>query len=210
MPKLWSETIEEHRGAVREAVLDAAAGLVAQHGLLSVTMSRIAEATGIGRATLYKYFPDVEAVLTAWHERQINAHLDRLAAVRDGADGPDERLAAVLQAYALIAHERHRHHGSEHAALLHEGEQVAHAHRRLTELIRELLADGVRAGVIRDDIPPGELAAYSLHALGAAGSLPSGAAARRLVGVTLAGLRAGADGSTEGSTVGSTGSEHGG
>lgn len=34
-----------------------------------MTMSRIAEEIGIGRATLYKYFPDVEAILLAWHER---------------------------------------------------------------------------------------------------------------------------------------------
>ena len=54
MPKLWTETIDEHRRAVRDATLDATGALVAEHGLASVTMSRIAEETGIGRATLYK------------------------------------------------------------------------------------------------------------------------------------------------------------
>jgi AcrR family transcriptional regulator len=76
VPKLWNETIEEHRREVRGAILDATVALVAEHGLLSVTMSQIAEETGIGRATLYKYFPDVEAILLAWHEHQINGHLD--------------------------------------------------------------------------------------------------------------------------------------
>ncbi len=65
MPKLWTDTIEEHREAVRAATLDAAAVLIAAHGLASVTMSAIAAATGIGRATLYKYFPDVGAILLA-------------------------------------------------------------------------------------------------------------------------------------------------
>ncbi|TJV36742.1 MAG: helix-turn-helix transcriptional regulator, partial [Mesorhizobium sp.] len=55
MPKLWNETIDAHRRAVRDACLDTTAALVAEHGLLSVTMSKIAEETGIGRATLYKY-----------------------------------------------------------------------------------------------------------------------------------------------------------
>jgi hypothetical protein len=46
--------------------------------------------SGIGRATLYKYFPDVEAVLVAWHERQVAQHLDQLAKARDqaGDEGP--------------------------------------------------------------------------------------------------------------------------
>jgi len=73
VPKLWNETIEAHRRTVRLAVLETTAALVAEHGLRSVTMSQIAEDTGIGRATLYKYFPDVEAILLAWHERQITA-----------------------------------------------------------------------------------------------------------------------------------------
>lgn len=83
MPKLWSDTIEAHRRTVRDATIDATAALVAEHGLRAVTMSQVAEATGIGRATLYKYFPDVEAILSAWHEREISAHLEQLAEARD-------------------------------------------------------------------------------------------------------------------------------
>ncbi len=91
MPKLWNETIEAHRRAVRDATLDATAALVAAHGLASVTMSRIAEETGIGRATLYKYFPDVEAILVAWHERQVTGHLAQLTELRDQAGDAAER-----------------------------------------------------------------------------------------------------------------------
>ncbi|WP_344438931.1 TetR/AcrR family transcriptional regulator [Kitasatospora nipponensis] len=189
MPKLWNETIEAHRHSVRDAILDATAATVARDGLLAVTMSRIAQETGIGRATLYKYFPDVEAILTAWHERLVTAHLQQLTAVRDGATGAGERLEAVLTAYALISHERHEGHGSELAALLHQGEHIARAHQQLRDLVRELITDGAKAGDLREDVAPDELAAYCLHALSAASSLPSGAAVRRLVAVTLAGLR---------------------
>ena len=79
---------------------------MAEHGLLSVTMSRIAEDAGIGRATLYKYYPDVEAILLAWHERQIAGHLSRLVAVRNQPGTAAERLAAALETYALIAFSR--------------------------------------------------------------------------------------------------------
>jgi AcrR family transcriptional regulator len=189
VPRLWNETIEAHRRAVREAILDTTAVLVAERGLRSVTMSQIAERAGIGRATLYKYFSDVEAILLAWHERQIAGHLEYLAEVRDQAGGAGERLEAVLEAYALISHESRGHHDTELAAFLHRDEQVARAQRQLRDMIRDLLTEAAQTGDVRDDVAPDELASYCLHALEAAGSLPSKAAVRRLVTVTLAGLR---------------------
>ncbi len=189
MPKLWNETIEAHRRDVRDAILDATAAQVAEHGLRSVTMLQIAAETGIGRATLYKYFPDVEAILLAWHERQIGGHLEHLAEVRDRPGEPGERLEAVLEGYALISHRSRGHHDAELAAFLHRDEQVARARQQLRGMIHDLLTEGAKAGAIRDDVAPDELAGYCLHALAAAGSLSSRAAVRRLVTVTLAGLR---------------------
>jgi AcrR family transcriptional regulator len=188
MPKLWSETIEAHRHEVREAIVDTTTDLVSKHGLRSVTMSQIAEETGIGRATLYKYFADVEAILLAWHDRQITDHLGQLAGLRDQAGDARERLQAVLEGYAFISHESHGHHDAELAALLHRDEGVPRAHRRLRDMVRDLIAAAARAGDVRDDIPPDELATYCVHALGAASSLPSKAAVRRLTRITLAGL----------------------
>ncbi len=185
MPRLWTETIDAHRLAVREATLDSAAALVAEHGVTGVTMSRIAETTGIGRATLYKYFPDVQAILLAWHERQIGRHLEQLALARDNTGDAGERVAAVLLTYALISFE---HHGTELSAILHRGAHVAHARAHLVDFVRDLLAEGAKAGVLRDDVAPEELATYCLHALGAAVDLPTKAAVRRLVTVTMSAL----------------------
>ncbi|MFB7172255.1 TetR/AcrR family transcriptional regulator [Streptomyces sp. NPDC056254] len=188
MPKLWNETIEAHRREVREAILDATAALVAEHGLRAVTMSQIAEGTGIGRATLYKYFSDVEAILGAWHERQVGHHLHQLSQVRDEAADPGARLEAVLTAYALMTSSRAGH-DADVAAYLHHGPHVAHAHEHLHRLISDLIAEAAVSGDLRADTDPGELATYCLHALSAARSLPSEAAVRRLVQFTLAGLR---------------------
>jgi AcrR family transcriptional regulator len=189
VPRLWDDTIQAHRHQVREAILDTTAALVATHGLLAVTMSQIAAATGIGRATLYKYFPDVEAILLAWHQRQISGHLDQLAEVRDQAGDADQRLEAVLEAYALIAHQAHGHRDSELAAFLHRDQHVTKAEQQLRDMLQDLLTQAAATGKIRGDVAPSELARYCLHALAAAGSLPSRAAVRRLVTVTVAGLR---------------------
>jgi AcrR family transcriptional regulator len=191
VPKLWSETIEAHRRDVRDAVITTTSRLVASEGPLSVTMSRIADETGIGRATLYKYFPDVESILLAWHDRMIGEHLQRLADAGGAVDDPDGRLEAVLAAYASVVYEARGHANTELAALLHRGERVARAERELQDMVRDLIAAAARHGTVRSDVPAGELAAYCLSALAAAAQAPSGAAARRLVQVTLAGVRTG-------------------
>ncbi|MFF3462619.1 TetR/AcrR family transcriptional regulator [Streptomyces sp. NPDC001984] len=189
MPKLWNETIEEHRRTVREAILDTTWRLVAEHGLLSVTMSQIAEKVGIGRATLYKYFPDVEAILVAHHDRHVTGHLAQLAELRSRPGDAGERLAAMLEQYAFICYRRGRHGTEELAALVHRPQHIAHAEQQLVDVFQDLLAEAAKAGALRDDVAPEELARYCLHALAAAGGLPSEAAVRRLVAVTLAGLR---------------------
>ncbi|MFI9585928.1 TetR/AcrR family transcriptional regulator [Streptomyces sp. NPDC052236] len=189
MPKLWNETIEAHRHAVREAILETTWALVTEHGLMSVTMTQIAEKAGIGRATLYKYFPDVETILAAYHERHVATHLAQLAELRDQPGDPNERLAAVLERYAFICYYRGRHGSEELGALLHRGEHVVRAEQQLVNLFQDVLTQVAAAGHLRDDVPPAELASYCLHALGAAGTLPSETAVRGLVTVTLAGLR---------------------
>lgn len=187
VPKLWDETVEAHRREVREAILKTAAALVATRGLRSVTMSQIAEETGIGRATLYKYFSDVEAILFAWHERKVDEHLEHLAGVGRRLRNAGERLEAVLLAYALIVYEHP--HDSELVGILHRGEHTARAQRRLTLFISALLTEAMRAGEVRDDISSGELVGYCMHSIAAAGGMTSKSAVRRLIQVIMAGLR---------------------
>lgn len=189
VPRLWNSTIESHRLAVREAVLDAAAALVAEQGVTGLTMAQIAEGAGIGRATLYKYFPDVEAILVAWHQRHVRTHLSRLTALSDGEGDPWERLATVLTGYAQITYHRDRH-GGDLGALVHRSPEVARAQEELTAVFTRLLVDAASTGELRGDVKPDELAQFCVHALGAAGSLGSQAAVRRLVAVTLSGMRA--------------------
>ncbi|WP_372783301.1 TetR/AcrR family transcriptional regulator [Phenylobacterium sp.] len=188
MPRLWNDTIGAHRLAVVDAIVESTAALLAEHGPRAVTMSQIAEQAGIGRATLYKYFPDVEAILAAWHQRHVAGHLEHLAKLR-GQPGPaGERLAAVLETYALISHHRGRH-GAELDTLLHRGEAFARAQEQLLDVFESLLVEVAATGEVRDDVAPAELARYCLHALGAASDLPSKTAVGRLVTVTLSGLR---------------------
>ncbi|TMC47525.1 MAG: TetR/AcrR family transcriptional regulator [Chloroflexi bacterium] len=186
MPKLWQQTIGAHRREVHDTILDVTGALAAERGPLSLTMSEIAEQVGIGRATLYKYFPDVESILLAWHERQVTRHLERLVEIAERSGRASQRLEAVLEAYAHLSH--HVHEG-DLRHVLHRAGHLHDAHQRLHDLVRTLIAEAARDGDVRQDVPPDELARYCLAALGAARSLSSQAAARRLATVTLAGLR---------------------
>lgn len=126
----------------------------------------------------------MDAILAAWHERQIQAHLEHLAQVRYGGGGPWRQLETVLETYAMISHTSHD--GAE-AARLHQGPHVSHAQQHLNEFLTDLLREGAEAGAFRNDVAPDELAGYCLHALQAAGGLTSRAAVQRLVNVTITG-----------------------
>jgi AcrR family transcriptional regulator len=188
VPKLWDRTIEDHRRVVRDAILDTAWALVRSRGLLSVTMSQVAEDAGIGRATLYKYFPDVESILLAHHERHVSEHLDELAELADQVGEPGERLEAVLRRYARISNHRGRHGSDELMTLLHRDDHAVNAQAQVRTLIRRLLVEAAKNGDIRNDVKPDELTTYCLHALSGAGDLASEKEVHSLVTITLDGL----------------------
>lgn len=173
MPKLWTHTVETHRQEVHEAIFGAVGQLVHSQGVLAVTMSRVAETAGIGRATLYKYFPDVEQLLETWHERHVTAHLATLAAIATSHDEPAQRLRAALSAYAQICAQRSAHTADRLGAALHRSSQVRQLHQELLDLVTSMVADAAAAGVVRDDVPARALASFCLHALEAAGDPPS-------------------------------------
>ena len=196
MPKLWSATIATHRAVVRDAILDATVDLVSERGLRAVTMAEIAERAGIGRATLYRYFRDAESVLRAWHDREIGRHVAEIAAAAGGPGTARARLVAVLRGFTAGAHGRRAGHDAEMAMFFHRDEQVAAARVRVRRLLEEVLAEAAAAGAVRDDVAPGELAAFCLAALSAAGDLPSDALPR-LEALILAGLGVGPDAATQ-------------
>jgi TetR/AcrR family transcriptional regulator len=87
----------------RRAILDRSAALFSEHGYDRASMSRIAEACGVSKATLYHYYTDKDELLFD----VIRFHLEKLLKVVGEADKPDlppkprlrELVAALLEAY---------------------------------------------------------------------------------------------------------------
>lgn len=86
----------------RAAVLEAAAGLFAEHGVEAVSMDQVAAAAGVGKGTLFRRFGDksgLAAALLDARERVLQeAVLSGPPPLGPGAPA-DERLAAFLDAY---------------------------------------------------------------------------------------------------------------
>ena len=180
--------LEAHRGTVRAAILDAVSTLVSERGLHTPTMAQIAEAAGVTRVTVHTHFTDVESIMHAWHERQVSNHLSYLDDVGGQPGDPLQRLEAVLRGYAAIVHQTHEHHSSELGRSLQADEHRGHARRHLHETIRTVIADGVRAGHLRDDLSPDDLTVRCLRTIDAIGGQPP-AAIRQAVNTILTELR---------------------
>ena len=95
----------------RARVLAAAERLLAESGGREVTMEQIAAAAGVGKATLYRRYPDVASIAQALldeHERALQEQLLRGPPPLGPGAPPAERLAAFYRAMVDLL-ERHGH-----------------------------------------------------------------------------------------------------
>jgi AcrR family transcriptional regulator len=159
--------------------------LVAERGLKGVSMSAIAQLAGIGRATLYRYYPDVDAILNAWHEDQVTGHVERLLAISEQAGPAIERLRRVLAAYAESRQHSSHEDAADLVASLHASQTVHHHLEQLTRVVEGLIETAARDGDARGDVPPAELATFALAAMSSAAHSKSKNAISRLLAVTF-------------------------
>jgi len=183
MPRIWADTIDTHRQQVNDAILDATAELMAEHGPMSVAMSAIAERAGIGRATLYKYFPDVESILAAWHARDFGEHLQRLKALSEA----DTVTLKDLTEFVQLQRRHHAHaKGADvvgtlaHALAGHAGVIEDAIEPEIIATLTRLLAGLARRKDVRADHDPELLARWLLHVVHAPANLDDHAVAELL------------------------------
>jgi AcrR family transcriptional regulator len=81
------------RSATETAILDAALADVLAHGIRRTTASDIARRAGIARQTLYRYWPDTQAVFAALVTREVLAVMPPDTA---GAASLDDLVASLV------------------------------------------------------------------------------------------------------------------
>ncbi|MDT0342635.1 TetR/AcrR family transcriptional regulator [Streptomyces litchfieldiae] len=132
---------------IATAILNAATGVLAERGE-SASMADVAAAAGIGRTTLYRYFPNREALLRSLATTAVAELGEQIAEARLDTVDTREGLIRITRA-ALSAATKYR------AVARTPKDPVAgvQAERALGEPLRALLRRGHQDGTLRDDIP---------------------------------------------------------
>lgn len=148
-----------------DRIIEATLGLIAEHGLGSITMREIAEVAGVARQTLYNHYPDVDSIVVAAmdrHNRESIELLDRALAV---VDGPSAKLEQLVRHSVSIGAHGHDATGLEHGLSPTAREALTGYDEALDDRIRAILEDGQRAGAFRSDLDANTDAVLIRHLL---------------------------------------------
>jgi AcrR family transcriptional regulator len=111
-----AETSRLARSDRREALLDAAAALVAAGEVQAVSMESVADRSGVSRALVYKYFVNRGDLLAALYHREASLLHEQIAAPVRAAESLSGMYRALMHASINAARERHAVFAALHAA----------------------------------------------------------------------------------------------
>ncbi|MEZ4866859.1 MAG: TetR/AcrR family transcriptional regulator [Caldilineaceae bacterium] len=137
----------------KEAILDAAQKLLAQHGYAGLSMRELAQESGLAKATIYHYFQDKEEIFRYVLERDMEQANGQLKEVIAGEEDCIGKLRAVVCAYFGMMRERR-------TIIMNTVRELGNHKRLMCELMRknrpiyfgpitELLQQGVDEGILR-------------------------------------------------------------
>jgi AcrR family transcriptional regulator len=90
-----------HHGNLREALLTAAAKLLAQRGAVQLTLRDIAKSAHVSHAAPYHHFASMEELLAAIAEQGFSALAEAMASAAK-AENSRDRLVAICAAYVAF------------------------------------------------------------------------------------------------------------
>lgn len=143
---------------LRDKILDAADRLLGRLGYRKTTLDDLAKEAGIGRRTIYLYFPSKEEVFFASIDRVVERMLEVLRKLSVLHATPSERLRRILAARVLVRFDSvHDYHQSldEMLGTLRKGylERRERYFADEARVLAEVIADGVRQGELAEIDP---------------------------------------------------------
>jgi AcrR family transcriptional regulator len=106
--------------STEQRLLEATLVCLARHGIAKTTLDDVAREAGVSRATLYRYFPGKQALLTA----AVATEAARMVAAIDAAGAAATDLEDAVVAMMRTAAFELSHQAALQFALAHEPEQV--------------------------------------------------------------------------------------
>jgi len=160
----------EHHSRKAARILDSTRELVLGHGAHKITVTEITRAAGVGKGTVYLYWPSKEHLILGLFARDLLAFLDEIIGriTADPAAVLPRRLAPLLIHTALGLPLAHRLHAGD-ADLIRLLTQQAADRELFARTKPSALCDAVmpilhRNGLIRHDRPLSSQA-YAMHAV---------------------------------------------
>ena len=192
----------------REAILAAASALFAQRSYADVQMDEVAKQAGVGKATLYRYFPSKEDLYLESLARALDELDERLAAPPPVDAAPREQLTAMVSALIDILAEQLptlKLLGGDHSNLAEQGRRLLRRRSaRIAASMRTVLEAGISAGDFREmdtDITPIVIIGMVRGGIMGAGDRPRDRLERAILDMVLAGTANSNAASTETFTV---------
>ncbi len=105
--------------ATRDAILEAAAHIIGQHGLAGFNTNAVAARAGVSIGSLYQYYPNKDALMAALIERQQGQQLQRLEAAATSITA-GQTLEAAVRRLVRAAMQHHRDNDLLASAIDHE------------------------------------------------------------------------------------------
>lgn len=152
MPKGIPITEEEQLRRRRE-IFNASVHLFLSKGFNETSMREIAEAAGVGKSTLYDYFPSKDHVLLSYVEEELQALTATLQAIASQEIGAEERLRRMVFTYMeyLAANEDFytRLSSQVQRLALESLERIQRKRHALQDVMRQVVEDGIQEGCFR-------------------------------------------------------------
>jgi AcrR family transcriptional regulator len=154
----------------RTQIADAARALTVRYGSEHITVRRIAKETGVSEGALYRHFKSKRDILSFIVERIEEDWMADMA--RDSAPGltPLEILNRSLRNHVSAIEQRRGVSFQVVAEIISLGDRTlnrkaSEALNRYTARIRDLLAEGIETGEVRNDIDPDHAASLIAAAI---------------------------------------------
>lgn len=152
-------------GEQRAAIRSAARRVFARNGVATTGLGRVAEAAGMGRSSLYHYYPDKASLLRDLLREALEQEAALFAATLAGDDAPLERVARTARALALTFDDW----GAVARALfdlrLRDSRQFRPFFRHVRDLLCEVVVEGQADGSIDATLAPPACAAIIIGAI---------------------------------------------